>query len=640
MVVRGGCPQTDDVCTEVLDKVSRVNTVAQGLVHCTALAVNHPAVGQNLLEGSALIQCANRSQKAGLEPTTVLVSTFQIDIGRPQFGCPVHQGCKVSRAGVKPAVQRVGFLGEGLAATVGAGEAFGSKLHRFLFKPNIGTEFIKQSRDLCNRFGGGNGLAAVFAVEYGDGQTPAALTGNTPVGTLTDHAGHPVLAPGRIPLNIFNSLHSLILKGFHTAEPLRGCTKDGRLLAAVVVGVGVDDIFGSEQHTAFLHIRKNDGVAFFCFQTSVLAGVIGVAAVVVHGNHQLNAVAHTGVIVISTKAGGGVNKAGAGFHSDILCIHQQRGLVQEGMLCNHVLKELTGVSFHDLIVLKAAGLHGLFHQSFCHDIGFTIVSLYQRIAVTGMQANTHIAGQSPNGGGPNNEEGLGKIKTGKLALIVLHGELHIDGGTGIVLVLDISFCNGSCTERTPADRLQALVDIALVKHPAKDLDFLCFKMLVHGAIGIFPIAHNTQPLEAAHLFLDEVLGKVSAGAAEFGDGHILVQLLLGCFDGTLNGQAVVIPAGHIGGVEAHHSVAADDKVLQSLVQRMTHVNEAVAEGRAIVENEGGQILVLFQHQLVKLLFIPAVQHTRFTVGKTGFHRKVCFWRNDCIFIIHWKLPPY
>ena len=169
VVVRRGCPQTDNIGTEVLDKVSGVNAVAQTLVHCTALSVNHPAVGQHLTEGSALIQSADRGQQGGLEPTTVLVSTFQINICGPQLGSVLHQGCVVSRAGVEPAVQGIGLLVKFLTAAVGAGEAIGNQLHRFLLKPYIGAVLVKEGRDLGDGIGIGNRLAAVLAVEHRDG---------------------------------------------------------------------------------------------------------------------------------------------------------------------------------------------------------------------------------------------------------------------------------------------------------------------------------------------------------------------------------------------------------------------------------------------------------------------------------------
>ena len=130
-----------------------------------------------------------------------------------------------------------------------------------------------------------------------------------------------------------------------------------------------------------------------------------------------------------------------------------------------------------------------FPQGHFHP-GLAIVSLHQNVGIPGMQADGHVAGKGPDGGGPDHEEGLGQVKACQLAQIVLHGELDVDGGTGIVLVLDVGFCHGGGAEGAPGDGLQTLVDEALVEHPAKDLDLLGLEVLVHGAVGIFPVAHN------------------------------------------------------------------------------------------------------------------------------------------------------
>ena len=401
-----------------------------------------------------------------------------------------------------------------------------------------------------------------------------------------------------------------------------------------MVGVGVDDLLGGEQSAAFLHVRENDGVAFLGLHTGVLAGVDGVTAVVVHGDDQIHAVAHTGLVVVGAEAGSGVDTAGTGIHGDVLGVHQTGGLVQEGMLRQHILKELAGVGGDDLIMLEAADVHDLVHQSLRHDIGFAALGLDKNVGLPGVQADGQVAGQRPDGGCPDDEVGAAQVKACQLAQIILHGELDVDGGTGVVVVLDLGLGHGGGTHGTPVHGLQTLVDIALVEHPAKDLDFLRLKVLVHGAVGVLPVAHHAQALEARHLTLDIGLGKFLAGGAELGDGHGLVVELALFDDGGLNGQTVVVPAGDVGGVIAHHGVAADDEILQRLIQGVTHVDVAVAEGRAVMQHEGGEILVLFQHGLIEVLLLPAAEHTRLPGGQTRLHGEIGFRCDDRVLIIH------
>ena len=496
---------------------------------------------------------------------------------------------------------------------------------------------VEKLRNMGDGFGGADGLAAVLAVEYGDGQTPTALPGDTPVSPLLNHANHPLLAPGGQPLKTLAGLHSFILEGLHGAEPLGSGPEDDGVLAPPAVGIGVDNLLGSEEHTAFLHIRQNDGVGFVGFQALILTGVVGVPALVVHRHHQIHTVAHTGLVVVSAEAGGGVNTAGTGVHGDILGVHQTGGLGQERMVCQHILKEAAGVGGQHLIILKAANLHHLVHQGLCHDVGLAVFCLHQHIGVPGMEADAHIAGQGPDGGGPDDEEGLGQIKLGQLSQIVCYGELHIHRGAGVVLVLNFCLSQSGLVLGAPVHRLEALVDVALLIHGAENLHFLRLKVLVHGAVGMLPVADDAQPAKTGHLPLDVVFCKLLTGGAELRHRHGLpVQLVL-LDDGRLNGHTVVVPAGDIGGVEAHHGMAADDKVLQGLVQGVTHVDVAVGEGRAVVENEGGQILVLFQHLRIKTFLIPPLQHTRLPVGKTGLHGEIGFWGDNGVLIVHGKI---
>ena len=73
----------------------------------------------------------------------------------------------------------------------------------------------------------------------------------------------------------------------------------------------MDDVLASEEHAALLHVRQDDGVGLIGLHTGVLAGVLRVAALVVHGDHHLHAVALAGLVVIRAEAGGRVDAAGA-----------------------------------------------------------------------------------------------------------------------------------------------------------------------------------------------------------------------------------------------------------------------------------------------------------------------------------------
>ncbi len=286
------------------------------------------------------------------------------------------------------------------------------------------------------------------------------------------------------------------------------------------------------------------------------------------------------------------------------------------------------MGLQNLVGLKAADLHDLLGEGPGHDIDFAVGGLHQDVLLVGVQGDGQVAGEGPDGGGPNDEEELAVVHVCQLALVVVDGELHKGGGAGVVLVLDLGLGQSGLVVGAPVDGLQALVDIALLVHFPKDLHLFGLKAGVHGQVGVVPVADDAHPLEALALHVHIVLGKLMAGGAELRHRHLLVVELVLLDDGGLNGHAVVVPAGDIGGVIAPHGVGANDDVLDGLVQGVAHVQGAVGEGRAVVKGEPGLILVLLQQLPVDVDFFPACQHFRLPLGQAGPHGEVGLWQID------------
>ena len=257
-----------------------------------------------------------------------------------------------------------------------------------------------------------------------------------------------------------------------------------------------------------------------------------------------------------------------------------------------------------------------------------------------MEGNGQVPRQGPGGGGPDNHIGVGDATIGsQLAEVLVQGKLHIDGGAGVVGILNFRLGQGRLILGTPIHRLQALVDVALAVHGPKNLHFLRLEGLVHGLVGVGPVADDPQAAEALHLPVDVILGKLFTGRAELRDRHGLVVQLVFLDDGRLNGHAVVIPAGDIGGVISLHGPGPDDEVLQRFVEGVAHVDVAIGEGRAVVENEPGAVLVFLQELAIQVHFIPLLQHTRLPVGEARFHGEGGFWGDNGIFVVHGGFPP-
>ncbi len=225
--------------------------------------------------------------------------------------------------------------------------------------------------------------------------------------------------------------------------------------------------------------------------------------------------------------------------------------------------------------------------------------LHNGIALSGVEGDGQVAGEGPDGGGPDEEVHLRHVPVlSQLALVVLHLELHIDGGTGVVLVLDLRLGQGGLVVGAPVHRLEALVDIAVFVHGPEDLHLLGLKAGVHGEVGVLPVADDPHALEALPLHVHIVLGELVAGGAELGDGHGLAVELVLLDNGALNGHPVVVPAGNIGGEIPPHGGGAGDEVLNGFVQGVAHVQGAVGEGRTVVKAVKGFPFVLFQQLVV------------------------------------------
>ena len=400
----------------------------------------------------------------------------------------------------------------------------------------------------------------------------------------------------------------------------------------------MDDVLTGEQGAVVLHILKDHGVGLIGGHALVLAGVGGVLALIVHRHHHVHTVALAGHIVVGAEAGRRVDAAGTGIHGDVVRQHQTGGLGQEGVVSQHIFKEAAGVSLHDLIAVEAADLHDLVGQGLGHDVQLAVGGLHHRVALVRVQSDGQVAGQGPDGGGPDHEVQLAVVQMGQPAQIIVHGELDVDGGAGIVLILDLRLGQRRLVVRAPVHGLEALVDVAVPVHFAEHPNLLRLKAGVHGLVGMLPVAHHTHALEALALDVDIVVGELMAGGAEVRHAHGLVVQLVLLDDGGLDGHAMVIPAGNIGGVVAAHGVHAVDEVLQGLVQSVAHMQRAVGERRAVVQGEQGLALVLLQQLVVEVDLLPVLQHVRLALGQAGTHGKAALGHVQGLFVFHVASP--
>src|SRR6476646_11172004 len=81
-IILRGDPQTQDFCPGLFDYILRRNNVSGRLRHLLALPIEHKAVGQDSLVGSAMIG-DDAGQQGAVEPASMLIRPFEVEIGRP-----------------------------------------------------------------------------------------------------------------------------------------------------------------------------------------------------------------------------------------------------------------------------------------------------------------------------------------------------------------------------------------------------------------------------------------------------------------------------------------------------------------------------------------------------------------------------
>src|SRR5471032_1719353 len=251
-------PQTHDVGAQRVVDLLRCNHVAQGLGHLAAALVHGETVGQQLAVRRVVVDGATGQQR-GVEPSTVLVRTFQVQVGT-RAALMTHrvraaQHVPVRGPGVEPDVQRVSDL------VVFRGFVT-QQLGRVHLEPGFDALLFDALGNFFHQLDGAwMQLAAFLVQEERDRYAPVALTGDAPVRAVGDHRVQACLAPGRNEFCFFDGLDGALTQGIacgrllvHAYEPLRRGAVDQRRRVAPAVHVAVNDGFGVHQAANFAQL--------------------------------------------------------------------------------------------------------------------------------------------------------------------------------------------------------------------------------------------------------------------------------------------------------------------------------------------------------------------------------------------------
>ena len=632
-VVRRSNPQTHYVCAILLEDILRSNTIAQRFGHLLALLINNHTVGDNRLVRSLALR-SNRSQHRGLEPAAILVIAFQIYVNRGLLTFAVLDNSTPGGTGIKPYIHGVGFLVELTAAALTL-DACRQNLSSRHVEPCVGTLFTEQISNGLNRLLIYQRLAALLAGEDRNRNTPDTLTGNTPVGTLTDHGGHALLTPAGNPLDVLTSLDCVILERINRAEPLLGGTEDDRVFAAPAMRIAVHDVLGCEKCATVIQILENNLVGIVNEHTLVLAGFGGVTALAVNRNDNRDVVPLANDKVISTKARSGMNTAGTGIERYMLTDDNERLAVIQRMLCLDHFQIRAKAGCENFPLGDACGLHNGRDKLLRHDINLAGRNLNKIIFKERIKGNRQVARDRPCRGRPDDEVNvvLAAKQLGDHALVIGYCELDENGLARNILILDLGLSQSSLIMRAPVNRLLTLVDVALLCHFAKDLDLSRLVIVSQGQIRTIPVTDNAQTLELLALRVDMIMCKLFALGAELSNGNLAAvhAVCLDCL--TLDRQTVRIPARNIRRLITHHITRTQNKILEDLIKRVTHMQVSVCIRRAVMQNEKRLALVLLHQFMVEVVLLPVFQKTRLALWQTGTHREFGFGQIDRIVVI-------
>ncbi len=298
---------------------------------------------------------------------------------------------------------------------------------------------------------------------------------------------------------------------------------------------------------------------------------------------------------------------------------------------------------HHPVVLEAPAVHGVLEQALGDDQALLVAArlhLDDDVLELGVEGHRLVRRQGPGGGGPDHQMGraLAAAVGGGVAaclqrLRVEDLEAHVDGDGLLVRIVHLGLGQGGSAVDTPVDRLLALHHMAVGDDPPQGADDLRLEGEVHGEIGPLPVSQDAEPLEVGALAVHLLGGIFPAGDPKLGRADLVAGLALLLLHLELDGQAVTVPARHVGGVQPIEGAGLHDDVLEHLVDRVTDVDLAVGVGRPVVEDETLGPRPRLADQAIEVHGLPGREHRGLALGQVGFHREARVGEVQGVFVV-------
>ena len=294
--IAGDQHEAQGIAAILFDHLQRIDTVAQGFAHLTALLIPHQAVNEHPVKGNVLHKFHAHDQHAGHPEEDDIVAGHQYAGGIELFQdiClfrPAHDGER-PQGRTEPGIQGIFILMHMTAAL------------RAFIQVRAGRDF----------------RAAVVTVPDRDTVSPPDLAADAPV----VHVFHPAqIVLGKtfrheLGAAVFYAVRGSLQQRLHLHEPLGGNQGFNGFAAALAVTYGVRAVFYFHQQPQFVQIFYDILTAFIPFLSFIASRLFGHNTVFIDDNDGFQVLPQAHLIVVGVMGRGDLHRAGTEFRINIV----------------------------------------------------------------------------------------------------------------------------------------------------------------------------------------------------------------------------------------------------------------------------------------------------------------------------------
>ncbi len=274
-------------------------------------------------------------------------------------------------------------------------------------------------------------------------------------------------------------------------------------------------------------------------------------------------------------------------------------------MLRHETLKLDALEAGDHLVLPDATLSHRALQQIMREDQHTLAGVHENVLGVSGKRDGGVARNRPRGGRPDKEahRPLGRIVHGQLGGFGQF-EGHVDGRGGPCLVLDLVLRQSGLAVVAPVDRAQGAIDQIVESDPAERLDLPGLVLRRQRQVGVVPVTAHADALELLALRVNVAQSKLAAEPAPLEDRDLVAHDAPVLLHALLGRQALSVPAGDVGAVEAAHRHVLDRDVLEDLVQCLSQMDVSIGIWGPVMEHKFGCTMAMFAYPPVNVHLLP------------------------------------